>query len=256
MEALFKNLADLGLAAEMPAVFAPRPLDGVLFAEDFDGPMVVEAAPDLAEALPPEPEPVAPTFSEAELEIARAEAFAAGRQAGDAAAAAARELDRVAALERIAAGLASAGQDAVAAVEAAVEGAAALLLQMICRTLPTLSAAHGEREVQAVVRSLLPALAREPRATIRVNPAHLDAVSAEIEEFSPDAAARIAILPAAAMAPGDAAIHWEAGSAKREAAAIQTAIEEALAGLGLLAPKMNSAQPGKQEAGREMAHVG
>jgi flagellar biosynthesis/type III secretory pathway protein FliH len=162
----------------------------------------------------------------------------------------------VAALEKIASGLAHAGRDAVAAVEAVVENATALLLQMVCRTLPALSAAHGEREVQAVVRSLLPALAAEPRATIRVNPAHIDAVAAEIEEFSPDAAARIAVVPASAMPAGDAAIHWEAGSAKREAAAIQCAIEEALAGLGLLAPKVAAAQPGKQEAGREMAHVG
>ena len=73
---------------------------------------------------------------------------------------------------------------------------------------------------------------------------------------------RIALLAAPAMAPGDARIEWEAGSAKREAAAIQSAVEQALAALGLLAPgtartgASDAPQSCKQDAGRELDHVG
>jgi flagellar assembly protein FliH len=259
MDALFPSLrAALGLPDdEMPAPFAPGPLTGVLFAEDFDGPVVVEAAAEPELAPPPEPEVVAPSFTEEDLDAARREGHAAGMRAAAEEAARTQEAARVAALQQIAAGFATAQAAAASVVETAVEGTAGLILQMIARMLPALSAAHGEAEIRMLVRTLMPALAREPRATIHVNPAHQAAIAAEIEALDPAAAERLVLQPAPAMPAGDARITWEAGVAKREAAAIQSAIEQALSGLGLLAPRMTKhTQPGKQDAGRELGHVG
>ncbi len=253
---------------ELPVAFSPGPLLGVLFAEDFDG------EPHTADDLPapgPEPEPPPPAFGEADLEAARRDGYAAGFADAEARASIARGLDRVAALEAVGASLGTTAGAAVALVEQAASSTAALMLQMLCRLLPALSAAHGEQEVRMLTRTLLPALSREAHATIRVHPQHLDGVREELAGLDPAQSARIALHPAAGMAPGDARVTWECGSARREAAAIRATMEAALAGLGLIsmaAPANGTVADGivpgapgseswaTQNAGRELEHVG
>ena len=260
MDAIF-DPAFAGALDELPAPFSPGPLAGVLFAEDFDAPV----APGAPGAAPePEPEIIEPVFTADDIEIARRDAYAAGLREARAATEASRAADRVTALASIAAGLAQAGTDAAAVVEAATEAVAALMLQMISRMLPALSAAHGEQEVRALARALLPALSREPRATIRVHPQHIAGLREELAELDPASAARIELLASPSMPPGDARIAWEAGSAKREAAWIQGAIETSLGSLGLLAPvtprrgaeSAPETQARRQLAGKEIAHAG
>lgn len=153
---------------ELPAPFAPAPLSGVLFVEDFDAPdegaIVVEAMPEANAPMG------VPTFTAEDIDAARREGYEAGLREARAATAAARAGDRVAALERIGAGLAEAEAAAAAAAETAAEGVATLMLRMLSRMLPALAAGYGEQEVRSLVRSLLPrspASLKPPSVSIR-----------------------------------------------------------------------------------------
>jgi flagellar assembly protein FliH len=230
----------------MPARF------GLLFAEDFDAPEA-PGAPDI-----PEPEVIAPEatvpdemlFTEAELEAAREAGRIEGEAAGMWQARAALAAEERETLSRIAATLEDARADAARVAEDAAEGTARLMLGMLLAALPATCARHGEAELRAMASRILPALAQEPRVTIRVHPHHLDALRQELARLDPEQSARAVLLPTDAMPPGDLRIAWESGHAVRDARALAAAMEEALAPLGLLAG------PDAAVEARELAHAG
>ena len=55
--------------------------------------------------------------------------------------------------------------------EQSAEAIARLLLDCFATAFPALSARHGAGELAAVLREILPALHREPKITVRINPA-------------------------------------------------------------------------------------
>ena len=57
--------------------------------------------------------------------------------------------------------------------------------------LPALCARHGAAEVAALTRAVLPALAREPRVTIRVSPHVVAAVEQELARLDPELHGRV-----------------------------------------------------------------
>jgi len=213
---------------------APR-LARVLFAEDFDdeGPDAeAPAEPEIIRAEPRSAEPLPLTFSLEELQTAREEARRLGREEGAAAASAAAGQAAQAALSRIAAELAAGRTAAGRVAEEAAEELARLACRMIAAALPAFSARHGEAEIRAAARALLPGLATEPRVVVRVNPVHLPGLQAEIAQLELDAA-RVEFVPLPEVPPGDLRVAWEAGRASREAAAIREAVERALGLFGL-----------------------
>jgi flagellar biosynthesis/type III secretory pathway protein FliH len=197
-----------------------------LFAEDFDHPLQPEPAP--------EPEVIEPSFNLAELEGAKSAAWQAGYDAAIEAATAADEAVARAAIAAIAAQLDAARDAASLLVEPCAEAIARLLLDSLRIALPALCAQHGEAELRAVIRVVLPALVQEPAITARVHPRLAATVAAELEHLDPELAPRIRIVTDATMRPGDARIHWRNGSATRDTAALWNQVAEALAPAGLL----------------------
>ena len=204
-----------------------HPPGKVLFSEDFD------LAPGIGAA--PEPEVIEPTFSPAELEAARAEAFQAGNDAAAARAASADHALIRQALTAIATHLATARNDLLHHADETAAAIARLLLGSLAAVLPELSVRHGEAELQAVIRAVLPGLFKEPAVTVRINPRHAAAAAREIETADPELAARLHIVPTDTIPPGDVRIAWRNGAASRDAAALWAQVTEAL-GLAGLAP--------------------
>lgn len=215
------------------------PILGVLYAEDFD-----EADAPLPAEPAAEPEIIEPAFTLAELDAARAE----GREEGERRAL----LDRRAsaaqasaeALAALAATMAEAREEARYLAEAAAEALSRTALSLLGGALPALCSRHGEVEVRALMRQLLPMLAREPRAVVRVNPHTLPGVQQELALADPELAARITLIPTDALLPGDLRASWDEGALTRDSAAIQAAMLRALAELGLAeAPLLHTAAP-------------
>jgi flagellar assembly protein FliH len=195
----------------------------LLFDEDFDQP-------------PPsdEPEVIQPVFTLAEILAARDEAARESRDEAlaeaDASARAAAQL----ALTAIAAQVAAARSEVTSIAEQSSEAIARLLLGCFATAFPALSARHGTDELTAVIRAILPALHREPKITVRINPHHVTALTEEFRTFDTDLAARVRLLATDAVALGDARITWENGAATRDTTSLWQQIENVLASTGLV----------------------
>ncbi|HEY2616265.1 MAG TPA: hypothetical protein VGI78_02900 [Acetobacteraceae bacterium] len=203
--------------------FANHPTVGKLFAEDFDSP---EAAP--------EPEVIDPVFTLGELSAARATAWRDGHAAGLQEAA---ETDAAAtrqALTAIVEQFAAERDEAAARAEQSAEAIARLLTASLAATFPTLCARHGDAEVRAIVRTVLPALTQETAITVRAHPRTAAAVTQEIARLDPDLVAHIQIFDCDAMPPGDVRVAWHNGTATRDAAALWQQVAAVLAPAGLL----------------------
>jgi flagellar assembly protein FliH len=201
---------------------SPPPL-GALFDEDFD-------LPDAA----PEPEVIEPVFSMGELASARAAARREGHAAGLAEAAASDAAATRRVTEAIASHLADASDTAKALAEQTADAIARLLLDSLAAALPAFCARYGEAEVQAIVRSVLPALTQEPVVTMRASPRTTPGILREIGRLDPDIVSRVQIVECETMAPGDVRIAWRNGAAVRDTDALWQQVAAILAPAGLL----------------------
>lgn len=239
---------------------APRRLLGVLYAEDFDDPPAAAAAPPEPEVIAADPGPAAlpgeavaaPGYSAEEIDTARQLAYADGLRAGLEQAREERAHATRLALAAIARQAEAARAEAAAEAGLVAEQLARTVLGVVVAALPTLSARHGEAELRALVRALLPGLAREPRILVRINPEQAAAVTAEIAALAPDLAARVRLVPSDNLPSGDLHVAWENGEAVREAGAVVAAVRDALAPLGLL----DSGDAADARHIRELEHVG
>jgi flagellar assembly protein FliH len=200
----------------------PRSLDA-LFADDFDMPEVA-----------PEPEVIEPVFTAAEVANQREAAWRQGRASGLQEAAATDAAATRSAFESVAAQLAEARDTAAVFAEQSADAIARLLLDSLAATFPVLCARYGEAEVQAIVRAVLPALAREQVITVRTNPCIAPSLVREIDRLDPDLASRVQIAESDAMPPGDVRIAWHNGAAVRNASALWEQVAAILAPAGLL----------------------
>jgi flagellar assembly protein FliH len=205
----------------------PRPgVLGVLYAEDFDEDGITAAAGSEAA---PEPEVIESVFTAAELDAARLEGRDIGRREAEGSLAAAR--NQMVGL--LAASIADARDEQRVMAQEAADAAARCILSALSACLPALCDRHGAAELQAMVRAVLPALVDEPRITVRINPQMLAPIQAEIAALDIEIAERVRLLPSDSIAPGDVRITWAEGSAIRDTARARTAVEDALAALGL-----------------------
>ena len=88
-----------------------------------------------------------------------------------------------------------------------------------------------------MLREILPALHREPKITVRINPQLVPAVTEAIHSLDADLATRVRVVPAEAVAQGDARVTWEHGAAVRDVMSLWNQIESILAPAGLLTVK-------------------
>lgn len=205
----------------------PGPVLGILYAEDFDDP-----APETPPPIPePDLEPRAPVLTQADIDRACAEAVQRarllweGEQAGQ----------RGAALAAIAEAVRQSRNAAEREAHALAEGTAMTMLAMLSGVLPRLCERHGPDEARALAQLLLPTLRNEPRISIRAHPALVPALEDDLTQLDPELAGAVTIA-GTPMAPGDLRVSWDRGSLRRDTAKILTAIQDALAQLGLLEP--------------------
>ncbi len=210
-----------------------RHVIGVLYAEDFDA-----EEEDVPEPVAPEPEVIEPVFTAAELDRARAEGHAAGRAEVERSLAA----SRLHMLDLIASGLAGGDIAAARMAESTALGIARTIMGALSACLPALCERHGVAELQALMRAVLPSLTDQPRITVRVNPHMATAMAAEITALDSEIAERVVLLPSETIAPGDARVSWEDGSARRDAGRARAALNEALAALGLIEEELIDAR--------------
>jgi flagellar biosynthesis/type III secretory pathway protein FliH len=204
-----------------------------LFAEDFDQQSGITVLDP-----PDEPDLIAPSFTEEAVETAREAAYAEGYSRGLSQA----TQDRAEIASQLLAGIARRLADAEAAAREAAEASALAVAELLMNSLaalfPTLCARHGAGEVAALARTVLPALDREPRISLRVSPHVLPELEAELDRLDPELRARLTVIATDAVPPGDVHIAWQDGAAGRDGAALWAQIAATLAEYGLAAPEI------------------
>lgn len=169
------------------------------------------------DAPDPPLEPGTPAFVGTDLEAARAEAYAAGLQAGLAEAAAgaeARTADAIGALADAAARLLEVRRSASEAIE---RDALALVRTVLQKAVPALCRRDPLAEFEALVAQCLGELIDEPRLVLRVADQDFDAIEARIGPLVKQAgfAGKLVLLADAALSAGDGRIEWADGGAER-----------------------------------------
>jgi flagellar assembly protein FliH len=201
----------------------------MLFADNFDMP-VVETAPALVAAAEPPP----PTYTQADLDVACAQARAEGYAEASAQAAEAEAVGVSTALARIGEQLADAAAEAARVVDEGIATMARLLMSAMLAGYPQLHKLHGAEELRAVIRQAMPGLLHETRVVFHVHPSMVELVEAELANVRHNERQHMTIEPSEAIPPGDARIAWPNGAAVRDTEAIHAAIAEILRPLGLL----------------------
>ena len=203
-----------------------------LFDTSFDAPEAPEEpAVDPVEEVEPEPvpePPPPPTYSEADLAAARAEAEAAGREEGLNEAGAGVERRAAAALEAITTRLDGLAQSHAETQATLQREAAAVAIAVARKMLPELARRNGLNEIERAVEDAMGLILEEPRVTIRVAEAMLDAVRGGLTDLVDRSGfeGRLSIAGDPAMADGDCRIDWSAGGAERDTEALWRDIDE------------------------------
>lgn len=199
----------------------PAPTRRVLFGESFDP----------APPPPPEPEIIAPTFGLEDLEIARAEAFAEGRAAGLAEAAASQAARETAAIEASAAQLAA----AASAARAAAERTLAHLAEAVLAAVTAQTADHAAGLLPAQTSALIAELRANLGPEIALEVAAAPAVAERVAATLRAAAARSGVdlpqdvVPDPSLDARAVRVAWSSGEARLDLAAVAEATARILA---------------------------
>jgi len=213
-----------------------------LFENDFDDPMPAKKAKAPAASVvakasqvpEPAPEPPAPTFSEADLAAACAEARHLGEQEGHR-----RGLtegqQRLEA--QIAAALSTISAQLTLAVRTATEtpvnmtmAATDLAMAIIRKLHPALAARRGLEEIEAALAGCMEQLKSEPRLVAYVPVGLLDAMNERIGQISASRGfdGRIVLIGDEALGDSDCRIEWPDGGLERDCNRVWQDIEAAL----------------------------
>jgi flagellar assembly protein FliH len=206
-----------------------KPSRRALFGESFDPPP----------PAPPEPEIIAPTFGIEDLELARSEAFAEGRAAGLAEAAASHAAREAAALEATARELAATS----AAARDAAERTDARLADAVLAVVAAQTAEHAERLLPVQASALLTELRASLGPEIALTVAAAPCVAARVASVLSEAARQSGIeLPTDVVADPSldaraVRVSWSAGEARLDLATVADATARILAeAFGTLTP--------------------
>ncbi len=210
-----------------------------LFENDFDDP--APPRPKAKAAVAPVPEPVAepvlppePSFSEAELAAACAEAQQQGEQIGHQRGLIEGqqrlEAQIAAALSTISAQLTAAVRVATEAPVDTLSSATDLAMAIVRKLHPALAARRGLEEIEAALAGCLEQLKSEPRLVAYVPNALLDVMN---ERIGPISAARgfdgrIVLIGDEALGDSDCRIEWADGGLERDTNRIWLEVQAAL----------------------------
>jgi imidazolonepropionase-like amidohydrolase len=207
----------------------PRAISGVLYAEDFDEPLLPPLRTPSVVLI--EPEVAAPSFSLDELRAATEQAHEAGMEYARHAAEKSAASQRIMALAALAEQLAATQKQAARMVEQALDGVTCTTLSLLAVALPALCASHAESELRALLHRVLPPMRQVPELQIRVHPDLREAIEDETRTMLEGSGTQVTWINSAKLAPGDIAIAWQNGGALRDTGATCIAIRDAVLAL-------------------------
>ncbi len=196
-----------------------------LFETCFDGPAAGD--PQFGGGEGPE----APVFTETELEQARVEALAAGRDEGLRDAAASMEQATAGALDAIAGRLTELMEAAERDSRRRDSEALAATMAVLRKMFPALSGRHGLAEIEALVAECLERLSEEPRLVIRVADQMLDPLRERLDGLAERCGyeGKIVLLADEALKACDGRVEWADGGAEQDSGRLWRQIDEILA---------------------------
>ncbi len=199
------------------------PLDQTHGAEDEDGEAVEEEEEEHEEP--------AVTFTEEEMEAARAESYAAGHEEGVREASDAIERQAAEALGEIGGLLPSIFEAQEEANAASARDAVAVAVAIVRKLFPELNRQNGLEEVERVIEAALRTLADEQKVVIRVAEEMRDAIAGRIGAVTAGAGyeGKVSVLGDPDQAPGGCRVEWSDGGAERDADAMWQEIDTIIA---------------------------
>lgn len=185
---------------------------------------------------PPEPsapEPEAPpeaVLTKADLEAAREEGFAAGREAGLADATAIAEQARAEALAGVARQLGEFGPRIDEALAAFRKDAIDVARAIVRKAVGVAARETALASVEHMITSFMPRLLDEPRIVVRVNDTLLDPLKGAAQPLADGCGYRgsIILLADPDLAPADCRIEWADGGANRNSERLWSEIDSAV----------------------------
>ncbi len=207
----------------------PSALSGVLYAEDFDEPLL--QAPSAPSRSVAEPQPIAPSFSLAELRAAADAAHQRGRDEALREAAASATNQRNLAAMQLLKQLAATQEQAAHVVEQALGMIARTSLSLLSAALPALCAEHAEAELRALLHRIVPPMRQHPELQIRVHGSLRDVLEQETMAMLEGCNTRVTWTSSSKLMPGDIAISWHNGGALRDTASTCDGIRDAVLAL-------------------------
>ncbi len=175
-----------------------------------------------------EPEIEVPTFSEEELEQARAEGFDAGREEGRSDAAAATEQRLVEGIDGIAQQLSDL-LDAQAAENTEIgREMTAVAVGIAKKVFPDLNARNALGEIERIIQETLSAITEEPRVQVFVAPDLREPMNERLAVLTSRAAydGKVFVNADPTLELGDCRVEWSNGSAIRDTEALWEMIDE------------------------------
>ncbi len=189
---------------------------------------------DLGEQMAPDgAKPAAPKFGEEDLEKARAEGFAAGKETGERDAMQAIEQQISQALSAIGERLSGLSKAQAEANEHQARDAIEVALAVVRKMLPRMAGRHGLAEIESVVSDCLARLRAEPRIVIRVADSLLDEVEQRVSALAARAGfeGKTVYLSQEGLQPGDIRVEWADGGAERDSDRLWSEIDQLIAPL-------------------------
>lgn len=163
-------------------------------------------------------EALAPRFTQAELDAARADGMAEGRTGALAESAQATEARLAGALESLTAAIERLVAER-ARIEGEIEHAAVTAIRTVLdRAVPALAAKDPLTELEAFVTRMLAEAFEEPRIVLRVDDSLFEPAKSRLPALSQAAgyAGKLVLLADPDLAVGDARIEWADGGAERD----------------------------------------
>ncbi len=210
----------------------PSAISGVLYAEDFDEPLLQVPPRSPAVARPAaEPETRDPSFSLGELRAAADAAHQEGRDEALREAALSVASQRNLAAMTLVKQLAETREQAARSVEQALGMIARTTLSLLSVALPALCADHAETELCALLHRIVPPMRQQPELQIRVHSSLRAVLEEEVMAMLEGSGTHVTWTSSGKLMPGDIAISWQNGGALRDTGSTCDRIRDAVLAL-------------------------